>query len=60
MLVAVLISVLWFAMVVTAFMYFARTAHVSGERFRVSLAGAILSVFCPFFSFLPICLNVEA
>jgi len=55
--ITIMIMLLWIGIVVLAFIFFARTSTVSGERFNLSLGFALLSVFCPPFAAIPICLN---
>jgi hypothetical protein len=53
------IAFLWFLMVTTAFLFFARTASRSGERFRLSLGFSLASIVFPPFCMVPIALNYK-
>ena len=48
-----------FLLVITGMVFLSRVLDKSTERFRVSLAFAILSIFFPPFAVVPICLNVK-
>lgn len=51
--------VIWVAFVIAGVVFFARSVSKPGEKFRVSLAFVLLSVFFPFLSIVPITLNIN-
>jgi ATP-dependent Zn protease len=52
-------TLIWTLFVFLAFYFFSRTSNKSGERFRFSLGFSLATLICPFFSVVPICLNIR-
>lgn len=50
---------IWATIIIVGFVYMARSSRTGGEKFRLSLGFALVSVFFPPFAVVPIVLNAH-